>query len=336
MSSDEDEDPFSSFLDPGLRSNPKQFVSTYFQLAKVSNDPQHALYKRHNVSIVGINKSTGSPQHKSLTVSVDDGDTGKIHLFIIERNASIRSIKDDDMFESFTASPNSKSVLESIHQALQDMSTAASNIASTSLQAFALGRPSPLSESTIPLLPLTNDHASPSNSTPPSLSYLSRSLSAAVAATRSSSRSSPAVKLEAEDTILGVRKQDLGRSIRQYDPQGLCLFHLVVLAHVVHKLAPTYALFESQCYWYANVIFEVILLLFPSKSRTSPPPGSSPTVRLPDEYLPKEAGRWFGVLINDPRVVSAVVTIAKTQFESQLAKYRQKVTFCYCELINTH
>ncbi len=329
MSSDEDEDPFSSFLDPSLRSNPKQFVGTYFQLAKVSDDPKHALYERHNVSIVGINKATGSPQHESLTVSVDDGDTGNNHLFIIERNASIRSVKDNVMFESFIASPDSKSVLESIQQALQDMSAAASNIASTSLQVFALGRPSPpLSESMIPLLPSTNVHASPSNSTPPSSSYLSRSLSAAVAATRSSSRSSPAVKLEAEDTILGVKKQDLGRSMRQYDPEGLCLFQLVVLAHVVHKIAPTYALFESQCYWYANVIFEVILLLFPSKSRTSAPPGSSPTVRLPDEYLPKEAGRWFGVLINDPRVVSAVVTIAKTQFESQLAKYQQKVKFC--------
>ena len=93
--------------------------------------------------------------------------------------------------------------------------------------------------------------------------------------------------------------------------RGLCLFQLVVLTHVVHKIAPTYTLFESQCYWYANVIFEVILLLFPLKLRTSPPPGSSPTVHLPDKYLLKEAGQWFGVLINNPCVVSAIVTIAK-------------------------
>jgi hypothetical protein len=36
--------------------------------------------------------------------------------------------------------------------------------------------------------------------------------------------------------VLGV--EDMGKPIRQYDPEGLSLFNVVLLAHVVCKLAP--------------------------------------------------------------------------------------------------
>jgi hypothetical protein len=108
------------------------------------------------------------------------------------------------------------------------------------------------------------------------------------------------------------------------------IFDLVQLAHVVHKLALTYALFENQCYWFASIIFEIIIALFPSRSQISPPPpGSPPMVHLPNDYLSKEAGQWCGVLINDPHVVAAVVSIAKSQFKIQQARYQNKVNFYY-------
>jgi hypothetical protein len=333
-SSDEDEDPFSAFLDPGLRSNTKQFVKTYFQLAKGSTSPLHALRGRHTVTFVGVNKGTVNAQHETFTIRAFDGDTDKTHMFIIKCTASTRSIKsDDDIFEYFTQCPDSKSVLESIRLALQDMSGTASNIASTSLQPFK-GRASTsesLSESQVLLLPSMNHPITSSNSIPaPQSTFIYWSLAKAVtvAAARSSARSSP-IQLEAEDTIFGVVSQDLGKSIRQYDPEGLSLFDVVLVAHVVYKLAPTYALFESQSYWFANIMFEVIVSLFPSKSQTSPLPVSPPTVRLPNNYSPKEADRWYGVLIKDPRVVAAVVSIAKSHFESQQARYLEKVILFY-------
>ncbi len=330
-SSDEDEDPFSAFLDPGLRSNTKQFVKTYFQLAKGSTSPLHALRGRHTVTFVGVNKGTVNPQHETFTIRVFDGDTDKTHMFIIKCTASTRSIEsDDDIFEYFTQCPDSKSVLETIQMALQDMSGAASK--STSLQPFkerAFTSES-LSESQVLLLPSTN-HITSSNSIPaPQSTFIYWSLAKAVpvAAARSSARSSP-IQLEAEDMILGVVSQDLGKSIRQYDPEGLSLFDVVLLAHVVYKLAPTYALFENQSYWFANVMFEVIPSLFPSKSQTSPLPVSPPMVRLPNDYSPKEADWWCGVLINNPRVVAAVVSIAKFHFKSQHARYLEKVILFY-------
>jgi hypothetical protein len=184
----------------------------------------------------------------------------------------------------------------------------------SSLPTLAQGWSSTPPSDQIPLVPVTNDHAPSSDPTTPQSTFLSWSLTKAVAMACSSAQSS-SVQLEAEDTVLGVKNQKLGKSIRQYNPEGLSLFDVVLLTHIVHKLAPTYALFDSQCYWFANVIFEVITKMFPSRSQTTPPPGPPPRIFLPNDYLPKEAGRWLGVLINDSRVVEAVITIAKSNFE---------------------
>jgi hypothetical protein len=40
----------------------------------------------------------------------------------------------------------------------------------------------------------------------------------------------------------------------------------------------------------------------------------SPQIPLPMDYLPKEASWWGGVIINDPCVVAAVVSVAQSHF----------------------
>jgi len=184
----------------------------------------------------------------------------------------------------------------------------------TSVQSSSEGQPSSSSSDSRPLLPdaFTNDDAS----------KLARALSWAKAQARSSAQSS-LVELEAEDTISGVKKP-LGKCVRQYDPVGLTLFHTALLASVVHTLAPTYVLFESQCYWFANVMFDVIVALYPSATKQVPPSAESPRI-----LLPKDAGRWGGVIINDPRVVAAVVSVAKSCFEQEKQKFEAKVIFYY-------
>jgi hypothetical protein len=113
--------------------------------------------------------------------------------------------------------------------------------------------------------------------------------------------------------------------MRQYASSGLPLFAVILVALVVHLKAPTYALFENQCYWYANVIFDVLSLVFPSA--ITPTPSPAPRILLPIDYLPKGAGQWKGVLINDPRVVAAVVSIVKSDFKEKYGKYVRKVIF---------
>jgi len=304
MSSDEDSnaDVMVSFLKPGHRSDPDSFVTNYYRAAKESSNPEHSLIDRHLVSDFGVNKDSLSPHHETFYANVFDKDTLGKHVLVFDRSASNRSMSHEDTFKSFTQFPESKRILETIDQALKDMPP---NILASASTGSA-------DESRTPLLDASG---SP-------LSTLSRAFSQAAAAARSTSQSS-SVGIEADDLITVVKKHSLGQTMRQYKPTGLPLFAVLLVALVVHMKAPAYALFENQCYWYANVIFDVLCQIFPSAMIPTPSP--SPLIFLPVDYLPRGAGRWKGILINDPRVVAAVVEIVKSNFKEKYGKYTTKV-----------
>lgn len=309
MSFDHDDDDFAPFLAEDLRMNLKQYVQTYFNTAKLSDSPHHALDERHRVDTVGVNKDEGGPRHESFTASVNDEDTAQKHVFVLERTGSSRPIQDTPAY--CAQCPDSKLVIDTIQDALREMSANQDGPPSTS--------PSD------PLLLSTDDGTSSSFSLP----SLGQAIHTAMYSARASARS---FAVEAEDTISGVNGRNLGKSVRQYDPEGLTLFHLVLIALVVHKLAPIYSLFESQCYWFANIIFDVIVAIYPSKSKKRPDPVPGPRIRFPPDYLPEEFGRFLGVTINDPRVVEAVVSVVKTRFEESQGIYKQKVIFYYFQV----
>jgi hypothetical protein len=291
MSIYDDDDEFSPFLAEDLHSKLKQYVQTYFNAAKHSASPNHAL-TRHEVNVVGVNKIKAGPLHESFTASVKDINTTKSHAFILERTASDRAVKPEVRFAYCTQFPDSKTVVDTIQEALNDMG----------------------SQSAEP------SESQPSSAPHPTLS--ARAVHKAMAAARSSAQS---FEVEADDTISGMKNQELGACVRQYEPVGLTLFHLVLIAFIVHEVAPIYSLFESQCYWFANVIFDVIVSIYPSKTRLRPPPASSPRVFLPADYLPNPSGQFFGITINDPRVVQAVVDVVKSRFEAAKEIYKQKL-----------
>jgi hypothetical protein len=201
--------------------------------------------------------------------------------------------------------PEYKTVLATFERAVKDLPT---NILASASEST--------DESKTPLLNDTSESSESSTST------FSRAFSQALAAARSTSQSS-SVGIEADDLITVVKKQELGQSMRQYAPSGLPLFAVLLVALVAHLYAPAYALFERQCYWYANVIFDVLSLVFPSVTLVTPSP--APRILLLVNYLPRGAGRWKGILINDPRVVAAVVSIVKSEFEKKYGKYVRKV-----------
>ena len=295
----DDDDDFAPFLTQELRMNLANYVQTYFNTAKHSDSPNHALNERHEVDNVSVNKDEDGPRHESFTASVNDEDTKDKHMFILERTAAANP---PDPFAYCIQFPDSKQVIDAIQDALQAGALSAS-----------------------PSISSTNGDTSPS------VSRMAQAIHTAMYSARSSARS---FAVEAEDTISGVNKnRKLGKTIRQYDPVGLTLFHLVLLALVVHKLAPIYSLFESQCYWFANIIFDVIVALYPSRTQTRPDAVSGPCVLLPSDYLPQEFGRFCGITINDPRVVAAVVSTVESHFKESKEAYKQKVSFL---LLSSH
>ena len=124
----------------------------------------------------------------------------------------------------------------------------------------------------------------------------------------------------------------LMQGARSYKFNNLNLFHMALLAHVVHSEHPLYSLFEKNCYWFSNLIF----LAAKSIDKIL---GSRPGPReIPDEkpeeiedkfflpfylYMPQVAGRWMGFKVSE--VQEIVLNCVIRLFFTELGKYEEKV-----------
>jgi hypothetical protein len=75
--------------------------------------------------------------------------------------------------------------------------------------------------------------------------------------------------------ILRNRKYNMqsGTQLGEFRPTSLTLFHLALLAHIVHVEYPLYSLFKSQCYWFASTVFSAAQIIDKDLSRGSIPTG---------------------------------------------------------------
>jgi hypothetical protein len=146
--------------------------------------------------------------------------------------------------------------------------------------------------------------------------------------------------------ILRNRKYNMqsGTQLGEFRPTSLTLFHLALLAHIVHVEYPLYSLFKSQCYWFASTVFSAAQIIDKDLSRGSIPTGGSlasdetgdekfDDIFLPYHlYVPKKAGCWKGVQIGGCKNVVLGVILQK--FYKDLARYDEKV-FLYFFRITT-
>jgi hypothetical protein len=69
-------------------------------------------------------------------------------------------------------------------------------------------------------------------------------------------------KLLGQDLTFNARYA-CGENVRVLKPKDLCLFDFVILAQTVHKHAPYYCMVKKNCFWYANMVFDACVELFP-------------------------------------------------------------------------
>jgi hypothetical protein len=100
----------------------------------------------------------------------------------------------------------------------------------------------------------------------------------------------------AEDVIKGEAAHTIngrGLSVSQIKPKGLSLFELGILANVIHEEDPSYSVFSHQCYWFMGTMFAVVELLWGNELSEEEP--GRPT---PNQYLPKQLGKWKNMSVN--------------------------------------
>ena len=130
--------------------------------------------------------------------------------------------------------------------------------------------------------------------------------------------------------------------------KNLKYFHIVILANVVHREYPLYALFLHQCYWFALTIFFVAQIIDNdlNKDKARSPPDLTQVSDdadlvymlvenlLVELKVPKNVGCWKGVRIHGCRMVVLARIVKK--FHEQLAEYTEMVFYIpseyYCLL----
>lgn len=333
-------DSFAGLLTPTLLSDILFFAASYVQFAMVSGRALYFLRERFMVIEIGINKAGAIFQHESLAVWFVDKADSTNYTFVIERTPSNR------LNSSFpSGSPDGSKILETLRDAIQNM------------------RPMSKDSDLLPLvsLPTSSESSNSESVSVPIPSYIPRmslvdsitsSLAGAAAAATRPSQSSTPPNL-AQDRVSGVSKLDPEQCIKRFKPQGLLLFDLILLAVVLHEEAPFYTLFRNQCYFFAIVLFNAIIQIYslapsPSTSLPSgfdladtvdpgpdPIPAPTPAIGTPKDanilILPLdvhgEAGRCMGILVNDPVVLSTVVSIVMGKFKKRLRSQIDEVIF---------
>jgi hypothetical protein len=115
-----------------------------------------------------------------------------------------------------------------------------------------------------------------------------------------------------------------------FNPVGLFLFDVLLIAKIVHDYAPLYGLFNNQCYMFARVVFDVIVQRFSINTSANTPttvPAPSREANLPTNAnlivvpTPDRAGRWSGLLILDPMVRATIVSIVIARYDEERPLY---------------
>ena len=131
-----------------------------------------------------------------------------------------------------------------------------------------------------------------------------------------------------------------GTRVGDIQPKTLTLFHLALLAHVVHQEYPLYSLFSNQCYWYSSTIFYAAQIIDQHLSNIN----QNLKIHLDDKsdrqfddfflpfhlFQPKEAGRWKGIQISGCKEV--VLSTVVEKFYLQLDKFMLKVSYIFFTL----
>ena len=319
------------------------FLTHYVTSLVTSSDYYAEAIQSAIVKSVTVNKHTSSTaQHEYLTFEISDANSQDpvSYLLFLERTPS--NIQSDPSY--FTSHPDSRLFLDTILRQLVSPSSSTQTLNPNE------------SHENIPLLDTSSSSSSTSSfsraadtSSSPSTSFLSR---AADTSTSSFSRLMGAASLASTQAIPWSRNIVLksttvkamdqflvgqharsthgsGQIVRQLQPHGLTLFHLIILANIVHNHDPLYSLLKRQCYWFANTIFYVILKNFICTNVVN---GGDPFNEMiedahipPNDYLPDLAGRWMGFRVMS--LSKQLIELVSAMFESKRAEELAKVGF---------
>ena len=321
------------------------FFHSYLKMG-MNTDASRDLSRIRVISI-DVKKKTIPPHHEFIIITVRDLMKQRDRHFILERTVDDdleESEPQDGVVEEFVLHPNARDVFNTVLRTLTPLAVAGAVVvgapemsggAMTGLVATAA------TLAALPFLSKVSSDTPQSNEIPESreantfkdvaslaiidvfdhLSHLTISRQV------SKSLHKPAHNAPACDRWLGGLKigtLDYGaaRGARSFEVRNLTLYHLALLADVVHNEYPLYSLFKNNCYWFSGIFYmaaRVIDTVLVSASESDitllfedSPKDTIDHFYMPSYmYLPQVAGRWMGFKIYEVQEVVVRRIVAK-------------------------
>lgn len=336
-------------LDFLLQSDANYGTELFLHLCKSGDAKELSTLKVKNVN---IKKTVSAPEHEFILTTVRDSKDDKERLLILERTVNIDAEKSQDgnsIIEDFLGHESCTKVLTAVSNALLAVPppllvgcvagvagpglsgiAAAAALLSPSLQV----NPSYLPEADP--IPEMSTNSFFDQATLNFAGFFNSLSDFAVSRRMSNSLNKPPKNTPADDRWLGedkVQTFEYGtvRGAKSFEAYNLTLFHMALLAHVVHQEYPIYSLFKNNCYWFSSIIYHAARVIdhaLGTRPGVLEDPDESRDVNdlffLPfSQYLPHIAGCWMGFKICDVQgiVVNRIVVL----FLKQLKEYEEEV-----------
>ena len=302
-------DTLKGIIDSTLSLDTTSFLRDMKLLAMVSIPDVDTVLNRFMVRSLTHCKDTEKfPAHEFIIIDiVDNSGTSNLNSFMyLERTASDRRPPPD---AKYTDHPDHIAIVKRVVEAARDT---------------LLSRPTP---------PFPYESLGESESTPgPSSANVSLTLlgAAALVSTKPSQSSTPSISgvYITDDQFIGGQHApsytSSSHNIQQFLPQELSLFDLVVIADTVHTHDPIYSILGGHCYWFANLICEVVKKEYDCSIVADNRLPTDSVFIPPNEYLPDLAGTWRGLPVStiEEEVVRVMVSKFRIHRDEQRAEVR--------------
>lgn len=275
-----------------------------------SPKPQ-AVVERFKVLTITHLKNPAPPEHEYLMIETMDVKLKEVAFLILERNVSTsgeETAKEAPLtvMEGYDRNQKLVGALEQIKRIASTSITAA--LAPSQLAAMEEGKSSKISLSDVISVSSTQ-----------SAGLVSDSLN-------------KSKKFKAMDRILGeafmTNPHYFGQVVQYFKPQHLTLYDFALFAHVVHESNPFYSILNTQCYYYAALVYA-------AAERYSQELGferGNHSKEIYGSHLSDKYGRWNGLKVTsiarDSLEVDAIISLFKTEHQSAMSEFQSKVFLC--------
>jgi len=357
-----DTDPFKLLLSPTLSMEAEAFLLICWTGARAPGCSLNTL----KVMEMVLKKKIPPPGHEFLHIGARDSRNNQNMSFILERTVDLAAqpkkpaAVESNIVDSFLNHPDCVKVLGAILKALHSVPTAIAVAGAAAVKTGTLSVPVatsvvvPLSLASTLLpssssvnsefsLPLTNP-TEPPNSIVDKASLTIVNVFDFLSQMSSLQSQKPSQKpskdASADDRWLAGSNADAPEYTDSYPakrifrPRHLNVFHMALLANVVHSQYPLYSLFKRNCYWFALLIFLAAKIidniLGPNESPEDPEDFQDfEDTEMTDEffvpfylYASNLAGHWMGFKVCEVRdiVLGRIVRLFLQQLDLHEAK----------------